>query len=369
MLMTVRGTLVQNLILPDRHWPYFLVTLLAMVLAAGLGYTYGKYLGQRGITVATVFQGARGWVFLVSFMALCGLMQVITAKPDLWSPEVSSRVELWGWGIIKLLVVVIGAMAFPLSKPRAQRHPLLIAGISLVCVLAVQTAENYIFVPVFTQLKEPRRGADGSILQSSNVTCTPSSLANLLPIFGLASNEKECARLLGTKRFGTTVTELISGARKFGLYGYYVSSSPDHLRRMNRPAVLTVIPKWIKVLHSIALYKNLPDGKFLIIDPLQGQGKYTAQQLSQLLADKKAVIFCDRPLVRIDQESPGYLVERVQRILQQEKYLAGITGAFDEPTIQAVKAFQTHWQIYASGDMDDLTYLLLTGPYLDAHHL
>lgn len=369
MPLTIRAALVQNLILPDRHWPYFLLTLLTMALAAGLGYVYGRHLSQHGITGATIFRGARGWVFLVTFMALCGLLQVITAKPDLWSPEVSSRVELWGWGVIKLLVVFMAAMAFPLSRQDVRRSPVLVCAVSLLCVLLIQVAENYTFVPVFTQLKGPRLASDGSILQSSSVTCTPSVLANLLPVFGLSSSEKECARLLGTKRFGTTMTELMNGVRKFGLYGYYVSSAPYHLRRMNRPAVLSVTLTWINVLHSVALYKNLPDSKFLIIDPSVGKVEYTQEKLSKLLRDKKAVILCDRPIVRIDQESPRQLVENTQRILMQEKYLSTITGLYDEYTVQAVKAFQAHWQINPTGDVDDLTYLLLTGPYLTANHL
>src|SRR5438128_466763 len=138
MLLTVHASLVQHLILPDRHWPYFLLTLLAMALAAGLGYGYGLALSSRGLTTATVFQGARAWTFLVTFMVVCGLLQVITAKPDLWSPEVSSRVELWGWGIIKLLVVFMGGMSFPLSRQSTGRYPLLVSFVSLFCVLVVQ---------------------------------------------------------------------------------------------------------------------------------------------------------------------------------------------------------------------------------------
>ncbi|HEY9840172.1 MAG TPA: peptidoglycan-binding domain-containing protein, partial [Candidatus Obscuribacterales bacterium] len=100
----------------------------------------------------------------------------------------------------------------------------------------------------------------------------------------------------------------------------------------------------------------------LIVDPISGKGKLTAKQYSGKLKPAEGVVLTDRPLPEITPDSPLFLLHRVQDILHKEGYLATVSDAYDEAMTEAVKAFQSHWQIPASGHIDTQTWLLLTGP-------
>lgn len=350
-----------DLLLVERHWLYYAISLGLLTLTAILGYGYGKSLAGRGVNVNTVFRGARGWAFLGTFIASCVVLQAVAIKPDLWSAELSSSVQLWIWGFIKVLVVFMAAMAAPLSGARAKRYVGVVSGLAFGCLLLIQAAENYLFMPYYLKLKQPRITADGTILQSSNISCTAAALANLLPLFGIQGSEKETARALRTTRFGTTTSDLLTGLKAFNLHGYYVSSSPEHLLRMNRPAIITT---WIGVRHSVAVYRKMPDGKMMLIDPMVGKLRFLPKEVGNQIIDKKAVVLSDRPV-----PLPEAAMAEVQEILHWEKYLDRITGAYDPQTQQALKAFQSRYNVSPTGKMDELTYLLLTGPYLRTAHL
>ena len=339
---------------------YVLASLAAILVAALLGVAYGRRLAGQGVTAQTVFQGGfRGWVLLGSFIGSCLVLQVISTRPERFSPELTSQLGLAMWGVIKALVAFMAGMAVPLSGGQARRYPALVAAVALVGVAFVQKTENFLYAPVYPEVKGGRLALDGTILQTTNVTCTPTALANALRRFGVATDERESARVLGTTRFGTTNDALALGVRRFGLHPYFVAARPETLRRANRPAIVTT---FIGVYHSVALDGTLPDGRFQIIDPLVGRGKYDDKKLKKLLAKDTAVVISDRPARTVDVEAPAHVVRQVQHMLRREGLRPGTSGDYDEYTEDAVSVFQGRYGLAATGRVDEATWLLLTGP-------
>jgi hypothetical protein len=70
----------------------------------------------------------------------------------------------------------------------------------------------------------------------------------------------------------------------------------------------------------------------------------------------------------VNAESPRFLQKQVQEILLHEKYLKERPSNWDNSTRAALKAFQIQWKIPATGQVDDLTWLLLTGPRQKLQH-
>lgn len=339
----------------------WLFTLMAAAAVAPLGYLYGYQLKKAGFNVDSVFQkGLRGWFFLFGFMVLMGALIICTRYPRLLAPAIMVYFEPLTWVLIQMALLFMGVLAWPLShnKPRFYAWTLLV--FALLGMGSIQQLYFYFNRPVDPKSIRVRISTDGVILQSTNVTCTAAALVNALRLFNIQTTEKEGARVLRTRDSGTTDIQLLHGVRQYGIYGYYVPVTPLYMHRLNRPAIISI--NLLVIWHSILVYGHDAKGNFKIIDPAAGLGVYTPAVYQKKLVQTEGVVLTEHPIPTITADSPAHLLTPLQQILKQEGYLTHVNGLYDEAMTTAIKAFQQQFKLKSTGFVDELTYLLLTGP-------
>ena len=346
-------------------WSDLVLTLVMLLLVIPLGRRYGQRLARHGFNLDTAFaSGARAWVVLGGFVGLCLLMGLIYRLPHLIHPSWLGLLEPGSWLLAKAGAVLIAAMAGPLStqqsplKSGRQVHWAMALGV--FCVLAVSGLQGWFMRPISPDLIKVRHAADGSILQSTGVTCSAAAFANALRLFGIEASEREAARILGTRDSGTSQAQLLNGARHYGLFAHYVSVRPKHVARMNRPAIVSIDLRVI--MHSILVYGHDTLGNLLVIDPISGKGKLTPERYSAQLKVNEGVVLTPSPIPHIGPDSPRFLLQRVRGQLRREGLLTAAGEGYDQALTEAIKAFQRNWQIPDHGHIDAQTWLLLTGP-------
>lgn len=332
------GVFLGPLFLP---WSELILTAVFVVAVLPLGRLYGRRLAAAGLNLNTAFEtGARAWVMLLGFLALCGLLGLVYRLPQLLSPLQLAILEPASWLVAKSAAVFLAAMALELGQGRSREVGIAIA-LATCCVLGVLGVEGWMMRPVDPAKIFARRARDGSILQSTDVTCTAAALANAVRLYGIETTEADSARALGTRASGTNQLQLMRGVAVYGLQAHYVDVSPERLVRMNRPAIVSI--DLGVVLHSILVYGHDLRGNLLVIDPMSGQGKMTPARYRQLLAIQRGVVLTREPLPQ------GAAAEAV-------------LAEGDSKGPDALRAFQQRWQLPADGRLDETTWLLLTGP-------
>lgn len=338
-----------------------LLTFILLALLIPLGHLYGKRLANRGLDLDTAFAtGPRAWIVLLGFLGICVIMGVVYRFPYLLTPAQLSVLEPGSWLAAKSGAVFLAAMALPLGGAQRQKV-LTAAGLGAFCVLAVLGLQGWFLRPISPSEIRVRQARDGSILQSTSVTCSAAAFANALRLFGIEASERESARLLGTRDSGTSQGQLLNGASHYGLFAYYVSVRPEHLVRMNQPAIVSI--KLGMILHSILIYGHDAKGNLLTLDPMSGKGKHSPARLLDQLSVQEGVVLTDQPVPQVEPDAPGYLITRAQQILKREGYLTSISHTYDADMISAVEAFQQRWNLPINGRrINAQTWLLLTGP-------
>jgi len=337
------------------------LTLLVLALVFPLGRKYGQTLAKQGLNLDTAFQkGLRKWGFLFGFLALCALIALVYKFPHLLNPWLLGYLEPTTWLVAKSGAFFLAGMAQPLGQSSKRSDVLVLYFLAAFSTLGIQGLQGYFLRPIAPHTLFERISSDGSILQSTNVSCTAAALANALRLFEIEASEKEVARILGTRDSGTTQIQLLNGLSRYGLFGYYVSVLPEHFARMQRPALVSI--DLFVITHSILALGSDAKGHILIIDPVSGKGKLTAAQFRKKLKEPMGVVLTDKPLPHIDRDAPAFLLKQLQTILVREKYLKTLSLAWDPATENAIKDFQRHWKIPTTGRVDAQTWLMLTGP-------
>ncbi len=340
-----------------------ILTLLAILIVIPIGWAYGKQLVKQGLDIDNAFQkGARPWLLLFGFLLLCGLIASVYKFPSYFSPHWLAYLETASWVLAKSGALFLAGAAIPLGAAVGKRKDVVILfALALIASVGVQAFQSAFLRPISQTEIQVRLAQDGSILQSTNSTCSAAALANALRLFQIEASEAEVARILGTRQSGTTQYQLLNGVKHYGLYGHFVPVKASYLARMKRPTIVSVLlPQGI--IHSILAYDSDAKGNLLVIDPLAGKGKYAPESYQKKLERPEGMVLTDHPLPEINALSPRFQIEQIQRVLKQEAYLGEVSGSWDAKTIAAVKSFQAAYDLPVSGDVDALTWLMITGP-------
>jgi hypothetical protein len=337
------------------------LTSLAFLLIFPLGWQYGYQLARKGLNLDTAFEkGGRKWFFLIGFLGICGLISLIYKFPHLLNPWILGYLEPAAWVAAKGGALFLAGMAYPLAKGGKKADLYALYGLALIATLGIQGLQGYFLRPIAQNTIFKRISTDGSILQSTNVTCTAAAFANALKLYGIQATEKEVARIFGTRDTGTSQIQLLNGIRHYGLFGHYVSVLPKHLARMNRPAMISI--DLHVITHSILAYAYDSLGNILIIDPVSGKGKYTPEHFQKQLKEFSGVVLTNAPLPEVNLESPAFILNHLETILRNEGYLDKSIKLNPSNFKKTIAAFQSKWQIPVTGRVDTQTWLLLTGP-------
>lgn len=264
------------------------IKLLELIVAAAAGLQYGRRLARHGLTIDDVFRtGTRAWVVLILLLAPISTAMILFKRTDLLNPEAMLAIQHGCWDLVACLAVFLGTMGLPLSPAPLKYQRAGIMAVTICAVFLLLRIEASVFAPVYDQMGSEKRAPDGSILQTLPTSCTAAALANALPLFGLRGSEFECAKAIGTTRFGTTVGDLTRGLPQLGLSGEYVAARPQDLAHANRPTLLTV---WSCGARHSVLWKGVgSNGAHVIIDPLVGRIRLSTAALQGMLASSHGV--------------------------------------------------------------------------------
>lgn len=318
-----------------------IIEIILFVFAFLFGYLYGKSLKNKNIDVDNIFVDFKRKTIFLGLLIFIFLFLVFITKFSYLFPTDIVLFMNNGFGKVLIMsILFLAGVSIPLSTNKPKHYSPIIISFALFCIVFVKYIESYIFYPVYKEITFTKIAKDGSILQTTNDTCTAASLANVLKTFKINSTEKECARILGTNRFGTSHAQLLKGLNKFGLTGYEISSSPENINRVNKVMIVSI---WFTgIRHSIVIYGKDDKGNLLAINPINGKETYSQASLKKIIADDLAIVILEKPIINIDENSPEIFIRQIQQVLKKEKYLSLVNGQYDFDTINSIKSFQVN---------------------------
>lgn len=267
-----------------------------ILIALPLGHRYGKRLRQQGKNLQTAYEGPAAWLILGLFLASLLTLMLGLRFSYLFPVVLGAYLEPLSWGLIQATLAFLALSALPLSTQR--RQGILAVWSGLLAIALVQFAEAWVNQPYPQQQLFDRRARDGSILQSANVTCSAAALANALQELGTPTNEAEAARVLGTRRSGTSDYQLLQGAYTFGLNPQVVQVSAQALQKLLtgqstapkdvKSAVIVTVDLF-HLRHSVLIDGVDSKGNLLGVDPTAGRVVYTPQRLDQMLLSPRGI--------------------------------------------------------------------------------
>lgn len=339
-------------------WIEAIFTLLLGILAFAWGKHLGRLLLRKGATANNLFKGKTS--ISLAFLGLyVGLLLLALYVPQFHGLPLQWRV--YGmrvtWTLMRVILVGFCGLAFVISWRTARTQVIVVALLGILGLGSFTGAEAYFLVPIYPQLKDNLLST-GIFQQTSDSSCAPSALANVLRIWGLAATESDVARLAGTSRLGTSMPQLIVAAHSFGMNGMELKPTWEQMQRINRPGVLAT---WLysasgKSPHAIALI-GMNQDTAIVADSAFGEiYQLPKAQFEHIWRKEYVPIFRSTDLSLSNSE--------VTRYLQRLGYLEQQTEPSAATLKLAIQKFQTTMDIKATGKINSETALLLSGPFL-----
>jgi len=336
------------------------LSIASTVLFGGLAFWWGirmgRWLVRRGATANDLFRG-RNWLsvaFLGVYIVL--LLVALNAPQWSWLPlewRVSGMRVTW----LTMRVLLLGAcgVGIGVSWYTLRSQVVMVALVGLLGVSGFTAAESYLLAPIYPSLND-QLNPNGVYQQTSSSSCAAAAMATVLQSWKIDAPESVVARFAGTSRLGTSMPQLIVAARALGMDGLEVTNATwEQLEQINRPGVLA---SWLlnqfgrKSPHAIALLA-LKNNITTIADPAWGK-------LYDLSPDRLARIWRHTYVPLFRPEEINLSPATVQTYLTRLGYLSS-----EQPDVTAaLQAFQQHWQLKPTGQLNPLTALFLSGPFL-----
>lgn len=338
-----------------------LLSVASTVLLGGLAFWWGIRVGRlllkRGATAHDLFQGRNS--LSVVFLGLYIVMMVIVLYAPQWNwLPLEWRVNGMRvtWTAMRVLLLGVCGVGVIVSWHTLRRQVVLVSLVGLLGVSSFTAAEAYLLAPIYPTL-EDQLNPNGVYQQTSSSSCAAAAMATVLRVWGIDAPESKVARLAHTSRLGTSMPQLIVAARELGLDGLEVHQATwEQMQQINRPGVLA---SWLfsrlgrRTPHAIALLR-LTDSVATIADPAWGKLYNLPPERFKQIWRREYV-----PLFRPDE------VQLSDRTLRTYLTDLGYLSSEEGNVTQALEAFQRDWDIQPTGELDDLTALLLSGPFLD----
>ncbi len=333
------------------------VTLLLGVLAIRLGMRWGTLLLKRGATANNLFTGKNieSLAFLGSYFLLLLLALNLPQMQGLPLEWRASGMQIT-WTIMRLLLLGFCGMAFVVSWQTARLQVVGVLLLGLLGLAGFTVSERYFLAPIYASL-EDNLLPNGLFQQTSNSSCAPAALANVLQLWDLDATESSIAQLAGTSRLGTSMPQLITAARALGMDGLELSPSWEQMHQINRPGVLA---SWLysergRDHHAISLVAMNSETVTVADSALGKFYRLMPAQFERIWRREYVPIFRPSEL----QLSPAQTADYLHRL----GYLPQ-PSATEAELKQALIQFQAAMKVEATGSLDAETALLLTGPFL-----
>jgi hypothetical protein len=219
-----------------------------------LGVLGGKFLASKGVTINLNIENPQyqKWILIIlSIVPVIVLFLVwldklkLTQKVTIFIPDI---ILLYFGEYLYDLVIVIGCFVLGLliglelfSQGTSETKTQLF--IALGVISFVLSLLIYQILPIIGQLKEPQIIDNYIVLQTTDFTCAPASIATLGRLTGKHPQltEKEVTFLANTTRLGTSTLAEIRALKKLDLNPQFRRNlTVDDLGKINQFAVLHV---------------------------------------------------------------------------------------------------------------------------------
>jgi predicted double-glycine peptidase len=337
----------------------FSMTLLFGILAVIWGRRWGRFLLRRGATANNLFTGKN--IESIAFLGLYFALLLLA----LYLPQAQLLPIEWRiygmqitWTIMRVLLLGFCGAAFVVSWKTARMHVIAVVLLGLLGLGGFTASEAYFLAPIHSSLHNNLL-PNGLFQQTSNSSCAPTAMANVLRRWNLDATESSIAKLAGTSRLGTSMPQLITAARALGLDGIELSPTWEQMRRINRPGVLAT---WLysddgRGPHAVSLLAMTAD-QVTIADPALGKFyQLNSTELDRIWRQQYVPFFQPTEVELSLQQTIDYL--------QQLGYLDSQPSKTTHSALeQAIKQFQQTVGLSSTGKLDVETALLLSGPFL-----
>lgn len=338
-------------------WLEIIFTLLLGILAFKWGRRVGRLLLRKGATADNLFKGKTS-VSLAFLGLYVGLLFLALHVPQFQGLPLEWRV--YGmritWTLMRVILLGFCGLAFVISWKTARLQVITVILLGILGLGGFTAAEAYFLAPIHASLNDHLL-PNGIFKQTSNSSCAPSALANVLRVWGIDATESGVARLAGTSRLGTSMPQLIVAAQELGMNGVELFPTWEQMQQINRPGVLA---SWLysdvgKDPHAIALL-GMSDDAVVIADSAFGEiFEVPRSQFEKIWRQEYVPIFRPADIFLAPAEAANFL----HRL-----------GYLNQPTATAqalkvaIQQFQRAMNITVTGTLNPETILLLSGPFL-----
>lgn len=317
----------------------------------------GRILLKQGATARDFFKN-RNRLSLAFLGLYIGFMVIILNVPQMEILPLEWRFHGMRitWSVMRVLLLGICGVAVTITWHTARSQVVAIALVGILGLAALGGAEHYLLAPIHSSLHDNLL-PNGVFRQTSNSSCAPAALATVMRQWNIPATESEIAKYAETSRMGTSMPQLIVAAQSLGFDGVELRPNWQLMQQINRPGVLSV---WLmtptrKLPHAVALM-GIDEAKAIIADPSTGK-----------LFDVDRATF---DMIWREQYVPIFNPkELLNARTQVSVYLSELGYAHPEATPselkQAIANFQQNFDLDATGELDDVTLLALSGLFLD----
>lgn len=328
------------------------VTLVLSSLLFVWGMRFGRILVRSGVTANDLFKGrdAIALAFLGFYVALLLLALNLPQMPALPIEWRFYGMQVT-WILLRVMLAGVCGIGFTVSWETARSQVAAVILIGLLGLGGFTGAESYFLAPIYPELVDNLR-PNGVFRQTSNSSCAPAALATVLKRWGMDATESSVARLARTSRLGTSMPQLIVAARALGMDGMELTPSWEQMQQINRPGVLAV---WLfdggrKLPHAVALLA-MNDNVAIIGDPSRGRiFNLNKASFAGIWREQYIPIFRSTDIFLTDQQAINYLTKL--------GYNSGVLKT-------DIEQFQKDKNLKVSGNLEPMTVLMLSGPFLE----
>jgi predicted double-glycine peptidase len=328
------------------------VTLVLSSLLFVWGMRFGRVLVRSGVTANDLFKGkdAIALAFLAFYVALLLLALNLPQMPALPIEWRFHGMQVT-WTLLRVMLAGVCGIGFTVSWETARSQVAAVILIGLLGLGGFTGAESYFLAPIYPELVDNLQ-PNGVFRQTSNSSCAPAALATVLKRWGMDATESSIARLARTSRLGTSMPQLIVAARALGMDGIELTPSWEQMQQINRPGVLAV---WLfdggrKLPHAVALMA-MNDDVAIIGDPSRGRiFNFNKASFAGIWREQYIPIFRSTDISLTDQQAIDYL--------RNLGYNSGVLKA-------DIEQFQKDKNLKVSGNLEPMTVLMLSGPFLE----
>ena len=276
-----------------------IVIALICFVSIIIGLYLGKKLADRGITAENALVNHQRLTYIILiFLATVIITFLVSAKANLklfpqiillyYGEYTNDFVLSLGWFSIGLLL----GLELPIQGDRQRLRKLILAVIIITIPLA---GLIHYSIPVTNLLGEPVV-VEGVVLQTTNYTCAPASIATIVQITGTFPNfsEKDAIILTSTNRFGTSTLAEMRALHRLGLTSHFRDSLKNtELINLNLPALLHVKEpvNGGYIAHAVVLLQVDETAQTVTIgNPLYGQQLKTFNEMQEYWTGEAVVL-------------------------------------------------------------------------------